>query len=97
MFCEDGLHPGELERAKKRLLLDYSLTHSLSARASELAQYTSRGAFTQALHYADAIRAVQVDDVQRVIRTYLSPDNRVVGITGITQQEESRRRRRAEG
>jgi predicted Zn-dependent peptidase len=36
---EDGLAPGELDKAKKRLLLDFYLERGLRVRATRLAQY----------------------------------------------------------
>src|SRR5581483_2227287 len=45
---EDGLQPGELERAKKRLLLDFYLNRSLGVRAQRLAQYSVLGALAHA-------------------------------------------------
>jgi len=84
---EDGLHPGELEQAKKRLLLDFYLNRSLGTRAERLAQYGALAALPQAQRYTDNLRAVTAADVQRVVRSYFSPDNRVIGITGAAHQE----------
>jgi predicted Zn-dependent peptidase len=84
---EDGLRPGELEGAKKRLLLDSYLADKLSARAVRLAQYATFAALPQARRYPDDIQAVTAADVQRVVRFYFSPENRVVGITGVAHQE----------
>lgn len=92
---EDGLHPGELEEAKKRLLLDFYLDHELSSRTARLAQYATLTALPQAQRYPDDIRAVTAADVQRVVRSYFSPENRVVGITGVAYQEGVRRHKGA--
>jgi predicted Zn-dependent peptidase len=87
---EDGLRSGELEDAKKRLLLDFYLERGLSARATRLAQYAMLGALPQAQRYPDDVQAVTAADVQRVITTYCSPDNRVVAVTGMAHQEHER-------
>jgi len=84
---EDGLQPRELEQAKKRLLLDFYLNRSLGTRAERLAQYGTLAALPQAQRYTDTLRAVTAADVQRVVRSYFSPDNRVIGITGAAHQE----------
>jgi zinc protease len=85
---EDGLHSGELAQAKKHLLLDLFLEQSsIGARVRRLAQYGALSALPQAQHYTDDIRAVTEADVQRVVSTYFSPENRVVGITGVAHQE----------
>jgi zinc protease len=88
---EDGLQPGELEQAKKRLLLDFYVDHSIRTQAARLAQYGILSALAQAQRYPDDIRAVTAADVQRVVKAYLSPGNRVVGITGAARQEGVRR------
>lgn len=88
---EDGLRSGELEDAKKRLLLDFYLERGLSARATRLAQYAMLGALPQAQRYPDDVQAVTAADVQRVITTYCSPDNRVVAVTGMAHQEQERK------
>ncbi len=90
-LARDGLTPGELKEAKKCLLLDFYLDDSLSTRATRLAQYATLAALPQAQHYPDGIRAVTAEDVQRVVRTYFSPEDRVVGITGVAHQERVRR------
>ena len=84
---EDGLHPEELEQAKKRLLLDFYLNRSLGTRAERLAQYGVLAALPQAQRYTGELQAVTAADVQRVVRSYFSPDNRVIGITGVAHQE----------
>ena len=84
---EDSLRPGELTRAKKHLLLDLFLDQSsIGAQARRLAQYAALAALSQAVHYTDDIRAVTEADVQRVVSTYFSPENRVAGITGVAHQ-----------
>ena len=90
-LARDGLTPGELKEAKKCLLLDFYLDDSLSTRATRLAQYATLAALPQAQRYPDGIRAVTAADVQRVVRTYFSPETRVEGITGVAHQEGVRR------
>ena len=92
---EDDLNPGELEQAKKRRLLDFYLDHSLRTQAAQLAQYGILSSLAHAQRYADAIRAVTAADVQRVIKAYLSPENRVVGMTGVGHQKGVHRRKGA--
>lgn len=84
---EDGPQPGELEEAKKRLLLNWYLEQSTQTEAARLAQYDILAALPQAQRYPDNIRAVTAADVQRIARSYFSPQNRVVGITGAAHQE----------
>lgn len=88
---EDGLAPGELDKAKKRLLLDFYLERGLSARARRLAQYALLEALPQARRYADEIQAVTTADVQRVVARYFSPQNRVLAVTGMARQEQERK------
>jgi len=90
---EDGLPAGELEEAKKRLLLDFYLNGSLSARAARLAQYATLAALPAAQRYPDDLRAVTATDVRQVVRSYFSPGNRVVGMTGVAHQEGGRRQK----
>ena len=87
---EYGLAPGELDRAKKRLLLDFYLKRGLSARASRLAQYDLLEALPQEQRYADEIQAVTTADVQRIVDRYFSPRNRVVAVTGMARQVRAR-------
>ncbi len=87
---EEDLRPGELQQAKKRLLLGSYLNRSLRTRAERLAQYGALAALPHAQRYTDTLRAVTAADVQRVVRTYFAPDNRVVGITGAAHQEGAR-------
>ncbi len=87
---EDGLAPGELDRTKKRLLLDFYLERGLSARASRLAQYDLLEALPQEQRYADEIQAVTTADVQRIVDRYFSPRNRVVAVTGMARQARAR-------
>jgi zinc protease len=88
---EDGLAPGELDKAKKRLVLDFYLERGLSARATRLAQYVMLKALSQTRHYADEIQAVTTEDVQRVITAYCAPENRVIAVTGMAHQEQERK------
>jgi zinc protease len=88
---EDGLSPGELDNAKKRLLLDFYREQGPSARASRLAQYALLGLLPQAQSYTEEIDAVTPADVHRVINRYFSPRNRVVGVTGMAHQARERK------
>ncbi len=88
---EAGLSPGELDNAKKRLLLDFYREQGPSARASRLAQYALLGLLPQAQSYTEEIDAVTPADVQRVINRYFSPRNRVVAVTGMAHQARERK------
>jgi zinc protease len=87
---EDGLALGELNNAKKRLLLEFYREQGPSARASRLAQYALLGALPQARRYTDEIQAVTSADVQRVIDRYFSARRRVVALTGRAHQTRER-------
>jgi predicted Zn-dependent peptidase len=87
---EDGLAPGELNNAKKRLVLDFYCEQGPSARASQLAQYALLGALPQARRYTDEIQAVTNADVQWVIDRYFSARHRVVALTGRAHQTRER-------
>lgn len=88
---EEGPHPDELDQAKKQLLIDWYLDQSTRTQAARLAQYSSLSALLQAQRYPQDVRAVTTTDAQRVVSTYFSPVNRVVGITGVAHQEGVRR------
>lgn len=80
---EEGPHPDELDQAKKQLLIDWYLDQSTRTQAARLAQYSSLSALLQAQHYPRDVRAVTTTEAQRVVSTYFSPANRVVGVTGV--------------
>ena len=84
-----GPEPFELELAKKRVLLDRSLSRSHEVRAEALAQYTLLSALPAAERRLEEIEAVTEEDVRRVVGAYFSDDNRVIGMTGFAR---SRRR-----
>jgi zinc protease len=71
----------ELERAKN--LVESTLTYgqdSLFYRALQLGEYAALGDWSLILKVVPGIRAVTAADLQRVAQTYLSEDNRTIGL-----------------
>ena len=79
---EHGPGPDSLEQAKKHLLVDRYVDQSISSRATTLARRETLGSDALTDRFIDEVRAVGVADVQRVVRRYFSPENRIVGISG---------------
>jgi zinc protease len=77
---EDPVDPQELEKAKRSLEValidDLDTSHALAARIAQ--DYTSFGRIRPLDERLGAIRAVSAEDVRRVARTYLLPDQRSV-------------------
>lgn len=78
---KDGITADELDRAKNRFIAASIFERE---QASSIAQALGRaetvlGDWRAALSYPDRIRAVTLEDVQRVARTYLKPENSVTG------------------
>ncbi len=78
----DGLTPAELAKAK-RVALNNQL-HSLVTMRGQASDLGSNWLLTGNLDfsrdYLDAIQAVQSEDIARVARTYLQPENRTVAV-----------------
>ena len=71
----------ELERIKRRLTAEYVLRlDSQFYRALALGQAEMAGSWQWLTTYLARIAAVTASDVQRVARTYLTTENRTVGI-----------------
>jgi zinc protease len=71
----------ELARVKRRLTAEYILRlDSQFYRALALGQADMAGSWQWLTTYLAKIAAVTAEDVQRVVRTYLTPTNRTVGI-----------------
>ena len=71
----------ELERAKN--LVESSFVYgqdSIFYRAMQLGEYATLGDWELILKFIPGIRAVSAADLQRVAKTYLSEENRTVGI-----------------
>jgi zinc protease len=71
----------ELERAKN--LVEASFTYgqdSLFYRAMQIGEYASLGDWSLIQKVIPSIRAVTAEDLQRVAKTYLTEDNRTVGL-----------------
>jgi zinc protease len=73
--------PRELEKAKNGIEAQFVFAQdSLFYQASLLGEYEVAGDWRRIDDYLTAIRAVTVDDVLRVARTYLRADNRTTGV-----------------
>ncbi len=71
----------ELQKAKNQLEADFILSQdSIFSLARQIATYEMVASWRDRERYVPGIRAVTAADVQRVARTYLTPDNRTVGI-----------------
>jgi len=74
----------ELERARNYLLLGYpaefETTSQIAAKLAELVLYDLPGDFFN--KYAERIRAVTVEDVQRVARAYIDPERILIVVVG---------------
>gem|GEM_PF-29318 len=83
-ISENGVDRPELDRAVAYVSGQFALEHAESARiAHYLAWFESIGAgFAYNSGYLDELKAVTVEDMKRVARTYLSPDKAVLAITG---------------
>lgn len=71
----------ELERAKN--LVEASFTYgqdSLFYRAMQIGEYASLGDWSLIQKVIPSIRAVTAEDLQRVAKTYITEDNRTVGL-----------------
>ena len=74
----------ELERARNYLLLGYpaefETTSQIAAKLAELALYDLPDDFFN--HYPERIRAVTVEDVERVARAYIDPERTLIAVVG---------------
>lgn len=71
----------ELEKAKNQI--EASFIYGQDSRffqAMLLAQYEITSGWKSIDHYLPSVRKVTLEDIQRVAKTYLIPDNRTVGI-----------------
>ena len=78
----DPIDESELQRVQARVIAQEIFRRdSIRSQAFELGMLQTVGLGWQvADEYVDRIRAVTADDVQRVVREYLIPDTRTVGI-----------------
>ncbi|MCI0370408.1 MAG: insulinase family protein [candidate division NC10 bacterium] len=71
----------ELQKAKNQLEADFILSQdSIFSLARQIATYEMVASWRDWERYLPGIRAVTAADVQRVARTYLTADNRTVGV-----------------
>jgi zinc protease len=71
----------ELQKAKNQLEADFLLSQdSIFSLARQIATYEMVASWRDWERYVPGVRAVTAADVRRVARTYLTPDNRTVGI-----------------
>lgn len=72
--------PEEVDRAKNEILKQIELAFNSSERIGlELSEYIAHGDWRLLFLERDRIKAVTVEDVKRVINSYLKQDNRTVG------------------
>jgi len=80
-LIEDGVTETELQRTKNRFISRQVFAQeSASSLASALGEsQTVHGDWRVTLQYPERIRAVTAEDVRRVAKTYLQPENAVTG------------------
>lgn len=79
-FSAEPASKEELDRAKNRLLKDFELEMTDSQDIGlTLSQYIAQGDWRLLFLSRDRIKAVTADDVARVAKAYLRPENRTVG------------------
>jgi len=79
----------EVARAKSALLTNIAQAFNSSAGiALQLSEWASMGDWRLLFLHRDRIEAVTADDVNRVARSYLKPDNRTVGLFYPTREPE---------
>ena len=88
----DGVSQEEVDRAKRQmevgLVSGLSTNHALASRIGR--EIVAFGRVRPLQERIDAIRAVTVDDVQRVVRTYLQPESRsIINVIAATPDENS--------
>jgi len=77
----DLVPPAELEKAKNRLISNFYMSmDSLFYRGMVLGKLASVARWDLVKDYIPKIQQVSADDVRRVARQYLTPDNRTLGI-----------------
>ncbi len=83
-----GVEPKELEKAKKKALVDfYRSMETINGKAQLLGNYeVFHGGYQNAFTAADKFKAVTRDDIQRVAKTYLLRSNRTIGILDQKQE-----------
>ncbi len=78
--AEEGVSPDELARAKRqmevRLVNGFARNHDQASRIGY--EFVAFGRIRPLEERLEAIRRVEVEDVQRVVRTYLRPERRSV-------------------
>ena len=78
---KEGVRLTELEKAKNQLEASFIYGQdSLFSQAMILAQYEMVGNWKMVEDYIPSIRKVTPEDIQRVAKKYLLPENRTVGI-----------------
>src|SRR6059036_3080859 len=71
----------EVERARARILKDFDLLMNSSDRVGlRISEWAGMGDWRLMFLNRDRVRKVTADDVQRVAKQYLKPDNRTVGL-----------------
>jgi len=77
----DPVTEQEVERAKASILNDINRSfNSSTGIALELSEWQSMGDWRLFFLHRDRVEAVTADEVNRVARAYLKPDNRTVGL-----------------
>ena len=71
----------EVERAKTSILKNWDLAYNNADRIGlYMSEYIAQGDWRLLFLYRDNIESVEVQDVARVIKSYLKPSNRTIGL-----------------
>jgi zinc protease len=77
---DEGVPEAELAKVRRQLRAGHVFsTEGVSSQARYLGQYELAGSWRNFETYLDELDKVTAEDVARVARTYLTPDNRNVG------------------
>lgn len=71
----------EVERAKSKFLKDFTLTYTNNTYVGlTLSEYIAQGDWRLWFIFRDNVEKVTAADVNRIVKTYLKPSNRTVGV-----------------